>query len=128
MVLKLDGKAEETSGRRDDSLSSHEPRGLGEFRGCGSSNGLQQSGCTQDGSARQNPPRAHALKRNPTSGKILQRLKLIEAKYSGYVDNHQKQLEAQLQETKSHKLELAQEIAELEQDIYNLISDSSVKE
>ncbi|WP_298908719.1 hypothetical protein [uncultured Nostoc sp.] len=125
MILNLDGKAQETSGRFDDSVSPYRSGGLGEFRDGSSSYGLQQSRFAEDGCRRKNSCGTNTLKRNSTNGKILQRLKLIESKYSNYVDNHQKQLEAQLSESKAHKLELTQEIAELEQEIYDLISESS---
>ena len=36
-----------------------------------------------------------------------------------------KELEAQLNESRNHKLELTKEIAELEQEIYNLVSEPS---
>ncbi len=125
MILNLDGKAQETSGRFDDSLSADESRRLGELRDSSPSYGLQQSGFAQNGCRGENSSGASALKRNSDNGKILQRLKLIESKYSNYVENQQKQLEAQLIESKTHKSELTQEIAELEQEIYNLISESS---
>ncbi|MEH2309330.1 hypothetical protein [Nostoc sp.] len=125
MILNLDGKAQETSGRFDDSLGANRSIGLGELRGSSSSYGLQQGGFAKNGCGGEDSGGANTLKRNSTNGKILQRLKLIEAKYSNYVDNQQKQLEAQLNESKTHKLELTQEIAELEQEIYNLISETS---
>ncbi|MHC5914885.1 MAG: hypothetical protein ACYTXE_28715 [Nostoc sp.] len=125
MILNLDGKAQETSGRFDDRLCADESRRLGKLRDSSSSYGLQQSGFAQNGCRGENSSGASALKRNSANGKILRRLKLIESKYSNYVENQQRQLEAQLIESKTHKLELTQEIAELEQEIYNLISESS---
>lgn len=125
MVSRLNGKTQKTGRRCHDRFSEDESRGLGELRDGSSSNGLQQSGCIEDGCSGQDSTGVSTLKRNPTAGKILQRLKLIEAKYSDYVDNHQQQLEAQLTESRSHKLELTQEIAELEREVYNLISESS---
>lgn len=125
MILNLDGKAQETSRGFDDSLSADESRRLGEFRDSSSNYGLQQSRFAKDGCRGEDSSRASALKGNSANGKILQRLKLIESKYSDYVNNQQKQLETQLIQSKTHKLELTQEIAELEQEIYNLIAESS---
>ncbi|BBD67965.1 hypothetical protein NIES4072_47230 [Nostoc commune NIES-4072] len=125
MILNLDGKAQETSRGFDDSLSADESRRLGELRDSSSSYGLQQSRFAKNGCRGEDSSGASALKGNSANGKILQRLKLIESKYSDYVDNQQKQLETQLHQSKAHKLELTQEIAELEQEIYNLISEAS---
>ena len=128
MVFNLDGKAQKISGRFDDSFSAYKSRRVEQLRDSSPSYGLQQGGYAEDDCPRQDPSGTNTLKRNSSTGKILKRLKLIELKYSDYVDNHQKQLEAQLSESKTHKLELTQEIEELEQEIYNLVSESPNEE
>ncbi len=124
----IDGKTQETGGRFDDSIGSDEPIRMGEFRGCSSINGLQQGRPVKDGCSGQDSTRTNAFKSNSTTGKILQRLKLIESKYSSYVQNNEKQLEALLGESRNHKLELAQDIADLEQEIYDLVSTEEPQE
>lgn len=122
MCLEINGKAQETSGRFDDSLGADESLRLGKLRGGSPVDGLPKGRFAQDDSPGQDTNRTDARERNSVTGKILQRLKLIEEKYAGYVDKHQTQLEAQLNESKSHRLELAKNIADLEQEIYNLVS------
>lgn len=121
----INGKTEENSRRLNDGFSKDEPLGLGTFRGNSRINGLRESGFASHDCSRQNSIGTDGLERDTTAGKMLQRLKLIESKYTDYVSNHQKQLEAQLTGSKAHEAELKQEIAALEKELYDLASQQS---
>jgi hypothetical protein len=121
-VCVLDGKTQKTSRGCNDSLGTHEPGRLGEFRDGSSVDGLQQSGSAEDDCPRQGSTGCDTLKRNPTAGKILKRLKFIQDEYVSYVRGHQERLETRLDESKQREAVFLQAVQELEKEIYDLIS------
>lgn len=98
------------------------------------SNGSQSSRCDisspkyeQIGSDRNDAPRENAqfsiTNGGEDTGKISERLKLIEKSFLSYVRNHQQRLEANLDESRALEERFLKSVKELERDIEALTSN-----
>ncbi len=122
-MISNDGKTEKISRRHDDSFSPHEQEGLGRFRGSSSIDGAESLGFTQTHYSRQDSTRSDQ-QRNPSSGKILERLEVIERTFLSYVHGHQERLETRLNESKKAETIFIEEVQALKEEIYNLASET----
>jgi DNA-binding NarL/FixJ family response regulator len=81
----------------------------------------------QIGSHRNNTPRENAtvalLNRGENSGKISERLKLIEESFLSYVRSNQERLEAQLDQSRTLEQNFLAAIRELESEISSLVPE-----
>ncbi|BAZ29962.1 hypothetical protein NIES4074_24100 [Cylindrospermum sp. NIES-4074] len=121
------GTTEKDNGRRyHDLLSSDEQEGLGQS-GLDSRNTRvgEQSRFTSDDSQWTTPGGTPVIIGDTSTGKILQRLDLIETAHLTYVRKHQDRLETRLDESKAHEAEFKQAVTELRQEIYDLASQAS---
>ena len=81
----------------------------------------------QVGSNRNNAPRENAtvalINRGENSGKISERLKLIEKSFLSYIRNNQERLEAQLDQNRALEQDFLAAVRELESEINSLVPE-----
>ena len=124
-MSKINGKTQETNRRRENCERKDESPRLGEH-GCNSKiNGDDQIRYAATHSPEENYVRSICKQGESTAGKILERLEFIENAYVSYVDAHLQRLEERLTEGKERKKIFDQEIRQLKQEIYNLVSEES---
>ena len=122
MKVKENGSTKEVSGRRKECVSESQRERLGLVSSEGQINGTKQIGIGSED--RQGGDTARrGQQRNLTTGKILKRLKFIQDEYLSYVRGHQQRLETRLDESKEREAVFLQAIQELEQEVYNLVSE-----
>lgn len=121
------GQTEEKTGRHKECLSFYQRERLGVVQSQSSVNGLESIrtssiNCSGQDSVGRTP------NGNSTSGKILERLELIEFEYLSYVHGHQERLETRLEESKLREANFRLLVKELKQELYNLTSQSKASE
>jgi hypothetical protein len=122
-VIYGNGQTQKTSRRLDTSDSSDQRERLGGLQSSSSSNGIEQVRPNPvDRSTKNTSGRTSKFGGTP-AGKILERLKRIEYKHLSYLKAHQGVLESQLINNKEEEETFRKEVQELEEEIYNLVSD-----
>ncbi len=121
------GKTQNTSGRRKTSQYKNESARLGEHGQDSPVEGINQIRNASIDSTRKDIPWGNT-QRNPNSGKILERLELIERTFLSYVHGHQNRLETRLHESKNVESVFREEVQALKQEIYHLTSDNLSEE
>ncbi|HLO85448.1 MAG TPA: hypothetical protein VK203_10655 [Nostocaceae cyanobacterium] len=119
-TININGKTEEATGGYENSQCENESTGLGKPRGNSQINGSYQVRPTTAHSSRQNSSRANIQHTDITTGKILERLEVIEQAFRVYIHGHQHQLETRLKESKELETVFDQQVQALKQEIYNL--------
>lgn len=117
------GTTQDVSGRRKNGQRENESTGLGELRENSSVDGVNQIGATALHRSGENTAWSDA-QGNPTPGKILKRLELIEKTFLSYVHGHQERLETRLEESKNVESAFKDEVQALKEEIYNLASNT----
>lgn len=124
VVICFNGTTQEINGRHDASDGSDQRERLGGIQRASTSNGTNPFGINQAHCTRENSHRSGGTTISLT-GKILQRLKLIESEHLSFIQEHQQYLEARLEESKQKSLAFKQLIKELEQELYSLFETES---
>ncbi|MDZ8227545.1 hypothetical protein [Nostoc sp. ChiVER01] len=122
MKVKQNGSTTEVSGRREECVSEPQRERLGLVSSEGQINGTEQIRIGSQDRPGGNTTR-RGEQRDLTTGKILKRLKFIQDEYLSYVRGHQQRLETRLDESKEREAVFLQAIQELEQEVYNLVSE-----
>jgi hypothetical protein len=120
-VITRNGTTENASGRRKDSQRENEPGRLAALREDSSIYGIDQIGITPIDSSGENNPGA-SIGENSDTGKLLERLELIEKTFLSYVHGQQKLFETRLEESKGTETLFKEEVQALKQEIYDLVS------
>jgi hypothetical protein len=118
--MNINAKTEEATGGYENSQCENESTGLGKPRSNGQINGSYQVRPITANSSRQNSSGANIQHTDITTGKILERLEIIEQAFRAYIHGHQHQLEARLKESKELETVFDQQIQTLKQEIYNI--------
>lgn len=121
------GTTQDVSGRRKNSQRKNESERLGKHGENSPIEGTDQIGNAAINSTREDTTWPDS-QRNPNSGKILERLELIETTFLSYVHGHQQRLETRLDESKKVEEEFRKEAAELRSEILALASKSEEPE
>ncbi|MHC5728271.1 MAG: hypothetical protein ACYT04_46710 [Nostoc sp.] len=124
MKVKENGSTTEVSRRCEERVSEPQRERLGLVSGQGEINGIEQIRVGSKDREGGDPTR-RGEHRNLTAGKILKRLKFIQDEYLSYVRGHQQRLETRLDESKERETVFLEAIQELEQEVYNLVSEST---
>lgn len=129
-MTQTDGKTEKTSRRHKNSQRENECSGLDEYGQNSSVDGANPFRFIAFYSSGENFFRSTPGddRGEGTSGKILERLELIEDAYTSQVKEHQQQLENRLQQSRQQELGFRKAIQELKKDILTLISASEPPE
>lgn len=122
MKVKQNGSTTEVSGRRKECVSEPQRERLGFVSSESQINGIKQIRIGSEDREGGDTTR-RGQQRNLTTGKILKRLKFIQDEYLSYVRGHQQRLETRLDESKEKEAVFLQAIQELEQEVYNLVSE-----
>ncbi|MEM9922518.1 MAG: hypothetical protein AAF915_01970 [Cyanobacteria bacterium P01_D01_bin.50] len=121
MALK-NGKTQKISGRLDKSGCEDKSKRLGCFRGSSESDGDESVRTNKANSPREDTFRQNCEQGEGTSGKIMERLSLIEDAFISYVQGHQQQLQETLDESKIKEKNFLGIINRLKQDVYDFVS------
>ncbi|MBD2388887.1 hypothetical protein [Cylindrospermum sp. FACHB-282] len=122
--MTKNGTTKGISGRRKNSRYAYERGGLEQLGGDSSEDGIKrQVNPAAANSSRENHPRESLSGGNPTHGKILQRLELVEKFHLEYVHAHQNRLEARLDESKGREEDFKEAVGQLKEEIYKLITE-----
>ena len=121
MVTETNGTTEATSGRLKVSQRENESGGLAAPRENSSIYGTDEIGIITFDSSGENIF-GSITREKPSSGKILERLELIEKTFLSYVDGQQKHFETRLEEVKETQTIFKEEVKALKQEIYDLVS------
>ncbi|MCC5620671.1 hypothetical protein [Nostoc sp. CHAB 5715] len=126
MKTQENGKTTEVSRGREECVSEPQREGLGFVSVQSQINGIEQ---IRTGSEdRQRGDTTRSRKRGEaTSGKVLERLELIENAYFDYVDDQQQHLEDRLLQTKKQKEVFKLAVQALKQEIYDLVSTQELE-
>jgi hypothetical protein len=122
-VICKNGKTEEASRGLNSSNIPDQRERLGELQDSSSFDGIEQIRLDPVNSSGQDSIGTTNQHRDTSAGKIVERLKLIEQKHLLYVKADQMRLEARLDESREEEESFKKDIQELEQDIYNLVSN-----
>ncbi|HLP90148.1 MAG TPA: hypothetical protein VK184_16360 [Nostocaceae cyanobacterium] len=118
--MNSNATTQETAGGYKDGQCKNEPTRLGETRGNSQVNGSYQVRLVTADSSGQDSFGANIQYRNINTGKILERLEMIEQAFRAYIHGHQDQLETRLKESKQLETVFDQQVQALKQEIYNL--------
>lgn len=118
------GKAE-TNRERSQGNSKDKLGRLGVFQGSSRCNGFEQIGTNPADCAGENTIGATSHQGDAPTGKILQRLELVENSYTQYVRAHQARLEARLDESKKLEQDFKEQLEALRQEIYRLATETN---
>ncbi|OYD92759.1 hypothetical protein CDG77_13980 [Nostoc sp. 'Peltigera membranacea cyanobiont' 213] len=123
MGITNDGKAKKDR-KRDKGNSSDQRDGLGSVRGSSSVDGIEPIRVAATDSPGESTSGATVVwdGESPT-GKILERLELLEKAFRTYVGGHQHRLEARLGESKEFEASFTEEVQIIKQEIYNLAAN-----
>jgi hypothetical protein len=127
-VVYTNGQTQETSRRLDASNISNQSEGLGGFQTSSRIDGTESLGSNQANSSKENPLGRTNKYRDAPPGKILERLQLIKDRYLSHLKTLEQRLESQLDETKGEEESFKTAIQELEQEIYDLVSNPEILE
>jgi hypothetical protein len=122
-----DGQTPKKTRRHQECLSFYQREGLGIVQSQSSVDGFESIRASITDRSGQDSF-GTTPNRNSTSGKILERLELIEVEYLSYVHGHQERLETRLEESKIRELNFKLLVKELKQEIYNLTSQNQGSE
>lgn len=122
MKTQENAKAKNTGGRRKDSKRQNERERLGEHGENSSVYGVNPIRTSSINSPGENNSWTTNHEGNVNSGKILERLELIERTFLSYVHGHQQRLETRLEESKTAEIVFKEEVEALKQEIYQLTS------
>ncbi|WP_143861902.1 hypothetical protein [Nostoc linckia] len=122
-MKRKDATTQNPRGRRKNRQRKNESTGLGEHGKNSPVYGTNQVRTPSLNSSGKDTTWADRW-RNPTPGKILKRLELIEKAFSSYVQADKYRLETRLEEVKNAENLFKEEIKALKQEIYRLDSDS----
>ncbi|MBW4568056.1 MAG: hypothetical protein KME31_08535 [Tolypothrix carrinoi HA7290-LM1] len=128
VVICKNGKTEEISRGLNSSNIPDQRERLGEFQDSSSLNGVEQIRLDQVNSSGQDSTGATNRCGDTHAGKIVERLKLIEQKHLSYVKADQRRLEARLDESREEEESFKKDIQELEQQIYDLVSNQGTSD
>ncbi|MBD2418428.1 hypothetical protein H6G54_12115 [Anabaena cylindrica FACHB-243] len=97
---------------------------MGIFRQLGEGDEHYEVGTDPQNCTGRNTVRTNCIHGDTPSGKILQRLELVEKSHIEYVRAHQTRLKARLDESEQLEQVFNQAINELRQEIYNLATEA----
>jgi hypothetical protein len=120
------GKTTEISRRREECVSEPQREGLGFVSVQSQVDGIEQIRIGSENRTRGDTTRSRK-QGETTSGKVLERLELIENAYLDYVDDQQQHLEDRLLQTKKQKEVFKLAVQTLKQEIYDLVSTQKVE-
>jgi hypothetical protein len=123
VVVRKNGQTQETSRRLNSSNISDQRERLGKLQDSSSLDGIEQVRPDPVDCSTKNTPRRTSKFGGTPAGKILERLKRIEYKHLSYLKAHQGVLESQLVNNKEEEEIFRKEVQELEEEIYNLVSN-----
>lgn len=115
------GTTQAVSRRLEVGQRKNEPGGLVALGDNSSINGIDQIGITPLDSSGENNSRT-SVREKSDSGKILERLELIEKTFLSYVHGQQKHFETRLEESKGTETLFKEEVQALKEEIYDLVS------
>ncbi|MBL1199128.1 MAG: hypothetical protein FWK04_08580 [Nostoc sp. GBBB01] len=124
---KKNGATQTASRRFKVSECENEPGRLVTLGENSSIYGINQIGVTPINSSGENNS-GTSIQKKPDSGKILERLELIERKFLSYVQGQQKDFETRLEESKGTETLFKEEVQALKQEIYDLVSTETQTE
>ncbi|MEH2193420.1 MAG: hypothetical protein V7K98_12385 [Nostoc sp.] len=126
MKTQENGKTTEVSRGRKECVSEPERERLGFVSVQSQINGIEQIGTGSEDRQRGNTTRS-GKQGETTSGKVLERLELIENAYLDYVDDQQQHLEDRLVQAKKQKEVFKLAVQALKQEIYDLVSTEELQ-
>lgn len=115
------GTTQAVGRRLEVSQRENEPGGLVALRDNSSIYGVDKIGVAPIDSSGENKPGA-SIREKSDSGKILERLELIEKNFLSYVQGQQKHFEVRLEESKGTENLFKEEVQALKQEIFDLVS------
>jgi hypothetical protein len=120
-VNKKNGATQAIGRRLEVSQRENEPGRLVALRDNSSIDGIDQIGIAAvDSSGESNS--GESIREKPDSGKILERLELIEKTFLSYVHGQQKLFETRLEESKGTENLFKEEVQALKREIHDLVS------
>ena len=118
---KKNGATQAVGGRLEAGQRENESRRLAAPGENSSIYGLDQIGTTPLDSSRENNS-GESIREKSSSGKILERLELIEKTFLSYVHGQQNHFETRLEESRGTEALFKEEVQALKEEIYDLVS------
>ena len=123
MITKTDGKTQKDNRGNKYRLSSDCSQGLDDAENSSRINGVKQDRAHNDDCSREDISNKINGSNTP-AGKILDRLKQLEAEHLSQISEYQELFKSRFEESKQRELAFRQSVRELEQDIQKLMSIS----